>query len=287
MVSDPTDYKGLPFPTEDGKEAIFLPFGELNSLITATKPTVFFLDDLGQAPMSVQAACMQLILARQIDGHKVSDEVVFVAASNRRQDKAGVLGILEPVKSRFAAILELEPNTEDWVEWAYANKMPANLISFIQFKPQFLSEFKPTSDLTNSPCPRTVAYVGKMINNGVPKDLLYEMVSGAAGNGFATEFKAYLDIYTSIPSLSELMAKADTLPIPTDPGQLYAYSGFIADNNNSKNIPRLIKFIERMNLEFQTLVMTQTIKVGGGKNSTVSTTREFLDWSMNHAKTIY
>ena len=68
-----------------------------------------FLDDLGQAPMSVQAAAMQLILARRINGFKISDKVIFMAATNRREDKAGVTGILEPVKSRFAWIVELVP----------------------------------------------------------------------------------------------------------------------------------------------------------------------------------
>ena len=57
VVSDPTDFKGLPFPVKGGTEATFLPFGDLLQLIKAEKPTVFFLDDLGQAPASVQAAC--------------------------------------------------------------------------------------------------------------------------------------------------------------------------------------------------------------------------------------
>ena len=90
----------MPFVT-DG-QAEFLPFGDLRALIQADKDTVFFLDDLGQAPPTVQAAAMQLILARRINGHHVSDSVTFIAATNRKQDKAGVSGILEPVKSRFA-----------------------------------------------------------------------------------------------------------------------------------------------------------------------------------------
>jgi midasin (ATPase involved in ribosome maturation) len=37
VVSDPTDYKGLPFPTADGAE--FLPFGMLKQLISADRLT--------------------------------------------------------------------------------------------------------------------------------------------------------------------------------------------------------------------------------------------------------
>ena len=82
VTSDPTDFKGLG-ALVDG-EAKFLPFDQLKDLITATRPTVFFLDDLGQAPPAVQAAAMQLILARRVNGHKVSDAVTFIAATNRK-----------------------------------------------------------------------------------------------------------------------------------------------------------------------------------------------------------
>jgi len=51
---------------------------------------------------------MQLILGRCINGHKVSDHVTFLAATNKKSDRAGVSGILEPVNSRFAAIVELQ-----------------------------------------------------------------------------------------------------------------------------------------------------------------------------------
>lgn len=135
VVSDPTDYKGLPHATHDGTTAEFLPYGELNHLIHAEKPTVFFLDDLGQAPPSVQAACMQLLLARRINGHMVSNHVTFLAATNRRQDRAAVTGILEPVKSRFATILNLEPDLNDWSKWAINAQMPPELIAFVRYRP--------------------------------------------------------------------------------------------------------------------------------------------------------
>src|SRR5208282_983947 len=57
VVSDPTDYKGLPFAMPGTDSATFLPFGELKRLIEADRLTVCFIDDLGQAPAAVQAAC--------------------------------------------------------------------------------------------------------------------------------------------------------------------------------------------------------------------------------------
>jgi len=154
-VADPTDAKGLPWPKPGGVEATFLPFGELAQAIHATKLTVWLLDDLGQASPAVQASYMQLILARRVNGHILPDCVTFVAATNRRIDRAGVSGILEPVKSRFASIVELEPNVDDWSVWGYAHGVPATLIAFLRYRPELLCKFEATADLTNSPLPRT------------------------------------------------------------------------------------------------------------------------------------
>ena len=112
-VADPTDAKGLPWVAKDGESATFLPFGELARAIRAERPTVWFLDDLGQAPAAVQASFMQLLLARRVNGHALPEHVSFVAATNRRTDRAGVSGILEPVKSRFVSMIGLEPNLDD------------------------------------------------------------------------------------------------------------------------------------------------------------------------------
>jgi len=282
VVSDPTDYKGLPFPTKDGTEATFLPFGDLLKLINADKPTVFFLDDIGQASSSVQASLMHLLLARRINGHAVSEHVVFLAATNRRQDRAAVQGILEPVKSRFAAILELEVNVDDWVDWAIENNMPVELIAFIRFRPNLLHDFKPTADIINTPNPRTVAAVGMMMNAGLPKDTEYEMISGAAGEGFAAEFLGFLKIYRDLPDIEKLIADPENAIVPDEPSVLFAVCGALSAKGNKKNLSNIIKFTDRLPGEFQVLLIKDAIK----RNKSLSNTKEFSAWAIDHADVI-
>jgi len=278
VVSDPTDYKGLPFPVKGKEEAKFLPFGDLLKLIKATKPTVFFLDDLGQAAHSVAAACMQLLLARRINGHKVADCVTFLAATNRRQDKAGVMGILEPVKSRFAAIVELEINIDNWVNWAIENSMPVELIAFIRYRPNLLHDFKPTADIINTPNPRTVAYVGKMMNAGLSADIQYEMISGAAGEGFAAEFIGFLNTWKSLPDIEQLIQHPETTKVPAEPSLLFAICGALIQKANIKNIAMIMKYMIQMPAEFQVLFLKDAIK----KKPALAETTAFLDWSRKH-----
>lgn len=287
VVSDPTDYKGLPFPGNDGV-AHFMPFGDLQKLIVADKPTVFFMDDLGQAPVSVQAAAMQLILARQINGHKISDQVTFIGATNRREDKAGVSGILEPVKSRFASIVELNTDLNDWVYWALTHNMPTELISFIKFKPEMLSQHNPSKDIENSPSPRTIAYVGKM-QNKFPESfhndvIASEIFRGAAGEAFSAEYCAFLKHWRSLPNIDALILAPDSTPVPQDPAVKYAITGALSARLNVQTIEPILRYMERMDAEFSVSMMKDaiTLEKRAGK-SDLATTRCFVEWSVKYA----
>lgn len=284
VVSDPTDFKGLPFADKGSKEAHFLPFGDLNKLIKANSPTAFFLDDLGQAPAAVQAACMQLILARRINGFKVSDHVTFLAATNRREDKAGVSGLLEPVKSRFASIVELEVDTNDWCRWALSKgNMPVELVAFIRFRPELLDNFQPSKDIINSPSPRTVAYVGKMQNAGIPQDLQFEMFKGAAGECFSAEYCSFLNIYKNLPNIDEIFLAPDKAKIPTEPAVLYAISGAIASKVTTTNADAAFQYVKRLPVEIGVACIKDTVT----RRREILNTRAYATWAVDNGNIIF
>lgn len=276
VVSDPTDYKGLPGIVDARAE--FLPFGELRKAIEATGPTVFFLDDLGQAPAAVQAACMQLLLARRVNGHMVSDDVTFIAATNRREDRAGVQGMLEPVKSRFAAIVELTVDLDDWVSWALSHELPIELISFIRFRPGLLHDFKASSDMINTPSPRTVANVGHLMAMNLPKELEFETFTGAAGEGFAGEFMAFLKIFRELPNPDHIMMDPEKAKVPTDPATLYALCGALSRKASVNTMGRLITFFNRMPPEFNVLAVKDCVV----PNPELCQTEAYVKWVTDH-----
>lgn len=257
VVSDPTDFKGLPWAKDGAESATFLPFGEMHEALNATEPTVWFLDDLGQASPSVQAAAMQLILARRVNGHKIPDCVTFIAATNRRGDKAGVQGILEPVKSRFASIIELGVSLDDWCNWAISEDLPIELISFIRFRggkgsgrdphdQGLLHNFVPSADMTNSPCPRTWANVARLMALDLPTELQFEAFKGAVGEGAATEFLAFLEIRKNMPSLDAILLDPQNAEMPKEIGVKWAVAVGLAARATSSNFDRIAIYCERM-----------------------------------------
>lgn len=265
VVSDPTDAKGLPWPDPTKDRATFLPFGELAQAIECEKPTVWMLDDLGQAPAAVQASFMQLLLARRINGHALPDHVTFVAATNRRQDRAGVQGILEPVKSRFAAIVEVEPTVDDWSQWAFdAGHIPPEMVAFLRHRPDILSKFEATADISNTPSPRTWSNCAKMQALGMPSHLRFEAFAGAIGQGAATEYLAYLEMYKSLVSVDQILIDPHTAPIPKKPGELYAIATGLGYRANTTVFPRIAEYADRLNQaghgEFATLTVRDCIR---------------------------
>lgn len=248
-VADPTDAKGLPWPKANGTEATFLPFGELAHAIKATKPTVWLLDDLGQATPAVQASFMQLILARRVNGHVLPDHVTFIAATNRRSDRAGVSGILEPVKSRFACIVELEPNIDDWSLWAYCHGVSPTLIAFLRYRPELLCQFQATADLTNSPVPRTWAHLAKLETLNLSPAVESSAFSGSVGEGPALEYQAFRQMAKSLVNLDAILVNPDKVSIPSKPSELYATVIGLASRANEQNFNRIAVYANRLHVE--------------------------------------
>jgi hypothetical protein len=262
VVADPTDPKGLPFVV-DG-QAVFLPFGDLHRAMTAARLTVWFLDDLGQASPAVQAAYMQLLLAREVNGHKISDHVVFVAATNRRTDRAGVSGILEPVKSRFVTIVELAAHIDDWCGWALDHQVPAELVAFLRYKPSLLCDFNPSGDLSNSPIPRTWAHVAKLYTLGLPENVLVAAYAGAVGPGAAVEWQAFLKLMEQLPNIDEILKNPDKAVIPENPAVLYTTVTSLGMRATVDNFEKIARYATRLydhkKGEFTALLITDAIR---------------------------
>lgn len=278
VVQSPDDVKGLGFVTND--EAKFLPYENMRRILGATRPLIVFLDDLGQATQSMQGALMQLILARELDGKKISDHVRFVAATNRRTDNAGVQGLISALISRFHAVVTLEADASLWVNWALTHGMPAELVAFMKFRPHLISTFNPQKRDEQFACPRTIANLGNWVAAGVV-DL--EVWSGAVGEAFATEFMGFYSIFNKIAGLpAQVLVNPSTAPMPQQVDLMFALASALAYMAKDKNIDALATFAERMDGEFRTFFWKSATQ----RDPSLCQTRAFVNWTVNHSEDI-
>jgi hypothetical protein len=245
-VEDPTVPAGLPWPDANNGHAKFLPMGPTAQVLKATKLTVWNLEDFGQASAAVQAAYMQWLLAREVNGHKLPDCVTFVATSNKRTDRAGVSGILEPVKSRFATIVELVSNLDQWCQWALKNDIVPEVIAYLRFSPDSLNKFEATADMTNSPIERQWAKVSDWLKLQMPSAIEAAALAGAIGEGEAGQFLAFLKMYRELPSVDGIIMDPDNAKVPTDTSVLWAVATALAARANEKNFTNVARYAERL-----------------------------------------
>jgi len=252
VVSDPTDFKGLPwcFTDTDGKrQAVFVPFDQLKALINAKGPTICGLDDFGQAPEAVQAACMQLLHGGELCGKKLSKHVRFMACTNRRQDRAGVSGVLEPVKSRFHGIFELVPELEPWITYAATVSISPMLVAFMRHRPGWLTGgddgWAPIADIANQPCPRTIEHLSDVINMGFDKTTRPTAFAGAVGTAMGNEYFAFEQLIVQMPDLDVICDNPMAAEIPQSQEICYAMVGALHARMTRNNLGNIYQYINR------------------------------------------
>lgn len=247
VTADPTEAAGLPWPNAEKNEAYFMLFGNLATVCNARTPLVWFLDDFGQASPAVQASFMRPLLDyHTVSGYEIPTCVSILAATNKRTDRAGVSGVLAPVKSRFDTIVELQPTLDDWCEWALTHNIVPEVIAYMRFQPGDLHQFDATADLTNSPCPRTWAKVSQWLRAGLSRSVEYAVIAGAVGAGAAIKFTGFLKMCRELPDPDQLLLHPDTAAIPTDPATLYALTCSLAYRCHRKTFAAIATYATRL-----------------------------------------
>jgi Holliday junction DNA helicase RuvB P-loop domain len=277
VISDPVDFKGLPFVV-DGR-AEFLPFGDLLDLITTTEDTLWHFDDLIQAPTAVQAALMQLVHpnCRQLGGKKLSPHVRILACTNRRQDRAGGAGFIEPLKQRFVAFT-LETDHQEWTEWALGNALSPYVAAYLRWRPAHLLVEQPSPDLAGSPNPRSWEWVSRILGAGLSRTALAETLTGVLGQAVASEFLSFLRIADALPDLTRIGIDPEAVPVPVDPVTLYAAVGSLVSLSDQLPHDNVVRYVERMPEELQVLFFTFASSKGAG----ICNSPSFAGWTVRH-----
>lgn len=243
--AEPTDFYGQPWVIDN--KAVHLPYEALDQMVHAKRPLVVFIDDIGQAMEATQKPLMQLLWARETaNGTKISEHVRFVAATNKRDDMSGVSHILEAVKSRFHAIVELTFDLDSWKKWAFKNDIHPIIIAFADFRTSLLSNWKPTREIKNSPSPRTFSMLSDWVKLELPQTIRYETYYGAIGDATPEfiEFERLADDLED-PKVIFNNPKKAKLPDKTKPDLCCATASMIAYHVTKETVPAFAEYISR------------------------------------------
>lgn len=258
-LSERIDFGGCLVPDMGAGLTRALPLDVLHDLRNTTKPTLLLLDDLGQAPMDVQAAIMKLF-----DEGELSPQVLICGATNRPGDKAAVTGLCEPLRSRFHVAYTMampgqsndtvgtvtlgtwEEELSGWVNWALDAGMPAEVVAWHRSTTgRTLYQWKPDSNpAMRMPDYRSWQTVGSLWNAGL-RD--FSTISAAIGRPAAGEFLAFARLANSLPTPDQVFMDPNNAPVPTDMPALYLIATMLGAAAKPDNCDAVLTYMGRMN----------------------------------------
>lgn len=253
----PEDY-GFPVITSDRKDVNFIVSKDKFPVEGApcADTGILLIDELSQCDNSAQKILTNLIHEREIHGQRLKAGWQIVATGNRTTDRAGANRILTHLGNRVTRIL-LEASIDDWSQWALANGVLPEVISFIRFRPELLNGFDPNADC--NPTPRAwVTGVSAALGKTDPT-VEFEVFKGDVGEGAAAEFLGFLKIWRTLPNPDAIMLNPSKSPVPKDPATLYALCGALAHRSSPDNFGRVLTYVERMPPEFTVLYVRDAL----------------------------
>ena len=129
----PEDVSGIPRIV--GERSVFCPPRVL--LPENPEPFCLFLDELPACAPDVQKAFYSLLLERRLGEHELPPGTWVVAAGNRVQDRALVRSLSSALINRVS-ILHVRVDTQEWLDWATANGVRADMVNFMSYLPDAL-----------------------------------------------------------------------------------------------------------------------------------------------------
>lgn len=277
---DPTDLLG--FPNIENGRSVYHPPKDIpivgDVIPEGYNGWLLFLDEMNTAPKAVQAAAYKL-LDRMVGQTKLHPQVYIAAAGNKDTDGAITTTMSSATISRILH-LELDANFDDWQVWALANNIDHRILGFLNFKKEAFHKFDPKNLREPFPCPRTWDFTNRAIN-GLEVNLTNDLglLSGIIGKGTTREFIEYCAVYGEISTIAEILANPEGIVIKDKPDVKYAYAGYTASNITVENASQMMKFINRLPVEFQIVALSNAFKA----KPMISQVPEVMDWVTRYA----
>lgn len=283
---DPVDARGIPVPVPDTRTTSWYP----PDFLPKGGAGVLFLDELNRANQDTQSALYQLILDGRIGDYILPPEWYIMAAGNRDIDGCMVQPMSRALKNRFTH-LEMESSYDDWHVWANRKGLADQVIAFMRWRPEALDEVKhATKDETGKAMeiinnshalatPRSWEFVSRGLKSGFARGMkikdLYHMIEGNVGEGSATEFVSYCDIYMELPDIDQMLIDPSLYVPTTDPNKLYAICCGLAARANGQNFGGVCDILKKIPPEYSMWTMDDCLD---RNKDEISKHPAYVDW---------
>lgn len=275
VLKDPVDLRGLPHINGDNRAHWAVPED-----FPRDGKGIWFIDEMNRAPMLVQNAYFQLVLDRQLGEYHLPPEWRVVAACNRESDGGGVTRMPQALANRFVH-LNVEPDLDDWCQWAVQSGIEPVVIAFMRFRPALLHQF--SRDEHAFPTPRSWEFVSRVVAAGAnSQDVEMALIAGSVGHPAAVEFMAFMKLFRSLPSIDAILLNPQTAPVPKDVATLYAVSSALSTRCKLGNFDIVVQYLDRIPPEYSVFAVKDAVL----RDKAIQESPAFTKWAIANARVL-
>lgn len=275
---DAVDVRGLPHVTAEGKSTFAFP-----DFFPEDGTGILFFDEINRALMMVQNALLQLVLDRRLGDYVLPKEWAMVAACNDAKYSRGVNQLSEAFLGRFLHI-NVEPDRDDWIDWAIANDVHTTVIGFLRFRGE--NFHNQDRNAKASPNPRSWVDVSNLAKREITNERLrHAMYAGAVGDA-ATELMAYEKNTAKLPNINEIIRNPHKAAVPSDKNQaqLYALSTELGCRADKTNFENILIYLNRLKKEYMILGVRDALVRSTGE---LKELKAYKKWAMDNLDFTY
>lgn len=286
-LDDPSTIRGYPVkPNGESGAARHCLFDTAYRAFHATKPTLWFLDDAGQASESTLKSVMRIVQFGELDGMQLPECVSICAATNDVGHGAGVYGMIEPLKSRFHTIVNVETNVDDVCAFGMARNWAPWLIAFLHNSPESLNDWKPSKSMKlDGACPRGWEYLNGWDAIGVQDS---EVWAGCVGKGQAAKALAFRGLINELPDIDGCMIDPEGSPVPKNPSAKLLIAMAMAARMTGGNFGNAVRYLNRLDAMFRAYAIRDAFRAENQRRKDgsldknykqLASSRDFTAWA--------
>lgn len=238
---------------------------------------IVFLDEAANANSDVLKAVQQCMSDRKLGDIVFSDGIMFIIASNNKEDRAGA----NSIPTAFANRVEwhqVQADHESWLQWAYKKGLDVSLTSYIKKFPQCLNNFQADRDV--NPTSRSWYKVNDVIGSAFE----YDRICGLIGQEYATQFVAWRKLWTQFPEKEDIERDWERAKLPNTMDAQFALTMAMASWATPKNWASMVRYTRRLSLEYQTLFMKEAPRMK--PEAQFKGTSEYRQWIVDNQKNL-
>lgn len=295
VFREPVDLMGVP-DVVDGK-TVWCPPDYIPDDV-GDKPFIFLIDELAQAEAAMQKACAPICLERTVAGKPLPKNCTVISTGNRAGDKAGSFKLLTHLRNRLIPI-QVEANLDDFTAWGMrSGRVSQAILAFLEWRKAMLLVTDTTGE-GQSATPRSweMASMAYKDVEQFDKGIKLEVLAGCVGQGPATEFIAFSEIYMAMSQefdLGKICKSPATAKLPAkDAVSLqYALVGALSEHACQLNLPKgekvdtkmiqgALQYMLRLPSEFATIGFRNTMML---REKEALATKEMNEFFIKHSE---